>query len=81
MKSKTYGDRVSAKIRVMLFPAAWQQHLGNYETLATLLALKMYYSHVEGHLLALGLASQAMWNREFIQAVQYCAEQLAPLAA
>jgi hypothetical protein len=65
-KSKTYGHRVSAKLRDMLFPAAQKQHLGSYETLATLQALKMYYSHVEGHLLALVPASQVMWDREFI---------------
>lgn len=41
----------------------------------------MYYSHVEGHLLALVPASQAMWDREFISAVQYCNEQLGRLVA
>ncbi len=81
LKSKTYGHRVSAKLRDMLFPAARQQHLGSYATLATLQALKMYYSHVEGHLLALGPASQALWDREFIKAVEYCSEQLGRLVA
>lgn len=79
--SKTYGHRVSAKLRDMLFPAARQQHLSSYETLAALQALKMYYSHVESHLLALGPASQALWDREFIQAVQHCTEQLGRLVA
>ena len=41
----------------------------------------MYYNHVEGHLLALGLASEALWDRKFIQVVQYCAEQLGRLMA
>lgn len=80
-KYKTYGHCVSAKLRDMLFPAVRHQHLGSYETLATLQALKMYYSHVEGHLLALGPASQALWDREFISAVQYCTEQLERLVA
>jgi len=41
----------------------------------------MNYSHVEGHLLALVPASQAMRDREFISAVQYCSEQLGRLVA
>jgi ferredoxin-nitrate reductase len=58
-----------------------EQHLGSYETLAALQVLKMYYSHVEGHLLALSPASQALWDQDFIQAVKYCSEQLGRLVA
>jgi ferredoxin-nitrate reductase len=79
--AKAYGHHVSASLRDMLFPASRQQHLGSYETLSALQALKMYYSHVEGHFIALGPASQALWDREFIDAVSFCKDQLSRLVA
>lgn len=79
-KNKSYGYKINASLRDTLFPAH-SRKLGSYEVLATLQALKMYYSHVEGHLLALLPTSQALWDKEFADSVEYCQTQLSRLAA
>jgi ferredoxin-nitrate reductase len=79
-ENKPYGEKISTSLRDMLFPA-YDRKLGSYEVLATLQALKMYYSHVEGHLLALFPTSKALWDKEFTDSVEYCQKQLSRLIA
>jgi hypothetical protein len=79
-ENKSYGRRVAIQLRDMLFPKR-KARSRTYETLATLQALLMFYAHLESHFLALGQASRASWDREFIDVVEYCEEQVGRLKA
>lgn len=76
----SYGKQISESLRDALFPAH-NDKLGSYEVLVTLQALKMYYSHIEGHLLALLPTAKGLWDKEFVEAVVFCQEQLGRLEA
>lgn len=79
-ENKKYGRRVSEALKNVLFPER-DARLGSYETLATLQALKMWYAHIDGHLLALQPTSKASWDKGFIDAVAYCQHQIGRLVA
>lgn len=55
--------------------------MGSYETLATIMALKMYYNHIDGHLRALSPAAAALWDRDFVDRVAYCQKQIERMEA
>lgn len=63
----TYGKNISKGLRDSLFV---YRETNAYEALATLLALYVYLSNVEGHLVALETASAALWDAEFVEAVE-----------
>ena len=46
------------------------------EALSALQSLQLFVSYVEGHLVALSPASQALWDDGFIRAVDFCTKQL-----
>lgn len=52
------------------------EHHGPYHVLEALRALHVYISHIEGCLTALTPVSQAMWNKEFFEAVKFATEQI-----
>lgn len=79
-ENKKYGRKVSEALKDVLFPER-DASLGSYETLATLQALKMWYAHIDGHLLALQPTSKASWDKGFIDAVAYCQHQIGRLTA
>lgn len=74
-EQKSYGHRVSETLREVLFPMR-KHRLGSYETLATILSLKMYYNHIDGHLRALVPAAAALWDRDFVERIAYCQKQV-----
>lgn len=63
---KRFGRSVSEMLRQNLFP---QSEIAQepYETLTALHGFHMYLCHIEGHLLVLVPASQAMWDKEFYE--------------
>lgn len=66
-----YGRVVSQTLRDTLFP--WHDEAmtaSSYGTLVTLQGLMIYLSNTQGHLLALKPAAQALWDDEFVGAVQ-----------
>ncbi|MCJ1367558.1 hypothetical protein MMC16_006692 [Acarospora aff. strigata] len=72
-----YGEnkRDSAKLRDALFPK-YDDRAGAYEALIALQALFMYLSHLEAHFTALTPASQALWDREFVEGVAFSQTQV-----
>ncbi|MCJ1247944.1 hypothetical protein MMC30_005159 [Trapelia coarctata] len=75
-----YGHKISTLMRDSLFPAERDVDSG-YETLLVIQSLFMYLTHIEGHLLALTPASQALWDHGFIEAVAFCSEQVGRMQA
>lgn len=69
-ESINYGRSVAGDLRVTLFPEL-DQGTDPYEALTALQGLEMYITYIDGHLTALGPASQAMWDQEFVDAVFY----------
>lgn len=70
-----YGREVSVALSGTLFP--WHSDdasISAYGTLATLQGLLIYLANTEGHLAALGPASQALWDAEFVEAVRKASE-------
>lgn len=67
-KSK-YGHDVSTYLRDGLFPQRDVPHSA-YETLVVLTGLHTYISNIEAHLSTLVPVSQALWDAEFVAAVQ-----------
>ncbi|KAI5358647.1 putative molybdopterin dinucleotide-binding domain, aspartate decarboxylase-like domain superfamily [Septoria linicola] len=64
-----YGHDVSIYLRDGLFPKKDTPH-SSYETLVVLTGLQTYISNIEAHLSALLPVSQALWDAEFVAAVQ-----------
>lgn len=52
-----------------------------YEILIAMQSFWMYLSHVESHFTALVPASQALWDKEFIETVVFCMGQLTRMVA
>lgn len=74
-EKREYGQTVSKALRDTLFPSQ-DEKAGAFETLNLLQGLSMYLAHINGHLAALGPASQALWDKEFIGAVTFATEQV-----
>jgi len=72
--STEYGRTVSKGVRDALFPK--QDETNSYEALITLQGLLVYLSNIEGHLTALRPASQALWDGEFLSAVETAAKNI-----
>lgn len=72
-ENKVYGRSVVDKLIDML-----PQQTGSdpYHDLKALQGLFMYFCHLESHLMALAPTSQALWDRDFVDAVNFCAEQV-----
>ena len=75
-----YGYKISTVMRDSLFPAEKDVD-GGYETLLAIQSLFMYLTHIEGHLVALTPASQALWDHGFIEAVGFCTVQVGRMQA
>jgi hypothetical protein len=68
-ESRMYGRRVCERLRASLFP---MEDTGDpYCALITLQSLGMFLGYIEGHLLALSPSSQALWDREFVDVVDF----------
>ncbi|KAL4914762.1 hypothetical protein BDW62DRAFT_219835 [Aspergillus aurantiobrunneus] len=67
-ESRMYGRDVCGRLRSSLFPMEEAPN-NAYEALIVLQSLEMFLTYIEGHLTALSPASQALWDREFVEAV------------
>ncbi|CEL10262.1 Putative Nitrate reductase [Aspergillus calidoustus] len=68
-ESRLYGRRVCERLRASLFP---MEDTGDpYCALITLQSLGMFLGYIEGHLLALSPSSQALWDGEFVDVVDF----------
>ena len=63
------GRVVSREVRDTLFPEEDDDQPNTYQALESLLALRVYYSQVEGYLTALVPVSQALWDQDFNNSV------------
>ncbi|KAH8819369.1 putative periplasmic nitrate reductase [Xylogone sp. PMI_703] len=52
-----------------------------YEILVAMQGFYMYLSHVESHFVALVPASQALWDKDFIEVVSFCTGQITRMIA
>lgn len=75
-----YGHKISTIMRDSLFRLEMNADSA-YETLLTIQSLFMYLTHVEGHLVALKMASQALWDHGFIEVVGFCGMQVGRMQA
>ncbi|GKT65013.1 periplasmic nitrate [Colletotrichum tofieldiae] len=64
------GSRKATTLREVIFPPIDTQ-ISAYEVMETLQGLHIYLSHIEGGLNALIPVSQACWDQEFFEAVQF----------
>lgn len=69
ISKEDFGHKLAVKLRSHLFPAPGE-YASAYETLETLLGLQTYYANIRGHLTALIPVSQALWDADFVDAVQ-----------
>jgi len=74
-ENKQRGDHRAHLLRRTLFPSAQEEEdsplkRSAYEVLETLQGLRIYLAHVRVSLAALIPAAQALWDREFVEAVQ-----------
>ncbi|KAL2138667.1 hypothetical protein VTI28DRAFT_6390 [Corynascus sepedonium] len=74
-ENKQRGDHRAHLLRRTLFPSAQEEEDSTlkrsaYEVLETLQGLRIYLAHVRVSLAALIPAAQALWDREFVEAVQ-----------
>lgn len=79
-ESQSYGRSVAGELRETLFPAL-DEGRDPYEALTALRGLEMYITYIDGHLTALGPASQAMWDKEFVDVVMYAQSCIARQSA
>ncbi|KAL4964214.1 molybdopterin oxidoreductase family protein [Aspergillus stella-maris] len=76
-ESRKYGRRVCERLRKALFPMEDNPECSNaYETLIVLQSLQMFLGYIEGHLTALTPASQALWDKEFSEAVTFAQDNI-----
>ncbi|KAL4802436.1 hypothetical protein BDV18DRAFT_166836 [Aspergillus unguis] len=68
-ESRMYGRQVCDRLRSSLFPM--EDAHNSYESLIVLQSLQMFMTYIEGHLTALSPASQALWDRDFVDAVTF----------
>ncbi|EEP79995.1 conserved hypothetical protein [Uncinocarpus reesii 1704] len=74
-ESHQYGHPAARHLRETTF-ADWSESLDPLEALNALVHLRMYMSYIEGHLIALGPASQAIWDKPFNEAVLFAQKEL-----
>ncbi|KAF7713009.1 Uncharacterized protein PECH_007245 [Penicillium ucsense] len=74
-ESRQFGRDLCHKLREAMFPKSGDRQ-DPCEALSVLQSLQLFVSYVEGHLVALTPTSQALWDDEFIKAVDFCTEQL-----
>ena len=74
-ENREFGRGVSVALRDALFPVSGKG-AGAYEALVTLQGLYMYLSHLESHFTALTPASQALWDKDFADAVAFAQTQI-----
>lgn len=74
-ESEQYGRSVCEGLRDSIFPKP-ETHSDPYESLAALQSLQLFVTYIEGHLTALTPASQALWDSEFIDAVNFCVTEI-----
>jgi hypothetical protein len=74
-ENKEFGQGVSTALRDALFPKN-ERGAGAYEALVALQGLYMYLSHLESHMTALTPASQALWDKDFSDAVAFSHKQI-----
>ncbi|KAH8426193.1 uncharacterized protein LDX57_003937 [Aspergillus melleus] len=66
-EAQQYGRAVTQRLVDAIIPTA--ETGDSYEALAALQAVKLFLTHIENHLSALLPASQALWDTEFVAAV------------
>lgn len=74
--SLQYGRKVAERLRTALFTDA-ENSSDLYEALAALQSLQLFMTYIEGHLIALSPSSQALWDSEFIGAVDFAQSSMA----
>lgn len=74
-ESRQYGRNVCHNLRETLFPPP-DSPSDPYEALAALQSLQLFLTYVEGHFIALNPASQALWDEEFINIVNFCTKEV-----
>lgn len=74
-ESQQYGRSVCQGLQEAIFPKP-ESHSDPYEALAALQSLQLFVTYIEGHLTALTPATQALWDSEFIDAVNFCVDQI-----
>lgn len=74
-ENREFGQGVSTALRDAVFPES-SKGAGAYESLVALQGLFMYLSHLESHLTALTPASQALWDKDFVDAVAFAQTQI-----
>lgn len=68
--SRQYGRKTAERLRTALFTDA-ENSSDPYEALAALQSLQLFMTYIEGHVTALSPSSQALWDGEFMDAVDF----------
>lgn len=79
-ENKQFGENVSKHLASAFF-AHELNGTSSYEVLIAMQGLYMFISHIESHFTALGPASQAVWDVEFVKAVTFCQNQVVRMQA
>lgn len=74
-ESQQYGHSVTKSLRDAIFPQEISQQ-DPYEALAALQSLQLFLTYIDSHLLALLPASQALWDTNFVQAVEFAQDAI-----
>lgn len=74
-ESHKYGRPAARHLQETIF-ADWTESKDPLEALNALVHLRMYLSYIEGHLIALGPASQAAWDKPLYDAVMFALGEL-----
>lgn len=69
-ESRQYGRLVATRLRDAAFPSV-EEASNPFQALAALQSLHLFLSYIEGHLMALSTASQALWDNDFVEAVSF----------
>ena len=69
-ESRQYGRMVAGNLRDAAFPSVGEAN-DSYEALVALQSLDLFLTYIDGHLTALSPASQALWDNEFVDAVDF----------
>lgn len=69
-ESKQYGRSVSQRLLDTIIPKDINKS-DPYEALAALQSLQLFLTYIDDHLVALLPASQALWDKDFLGAVQF----------
>lgn len=77
------GHELSTALKDRLFPDEIIDIIGSpsYDVLITLQSFYLFLGHIEAHLFALLPTSQAAWDKEFHQCVEFLSEQLERMKA